>query len=90
MERLPANIQNYIKLQDPQLREMVQPVGESSGLTMVGKWGRGDGWEVSGKDSLVFYSLGSECAIVNFAKPDSPQVLAVEFRGHNERLLTTG
>jgi hypothetical protein len=48
----------------------------SGGTRIVGKWGRGPSVEVTGRDSLVFLSLGSEVAIVNFANPDSPQVLA--------------
>ena len=49
---------------------------ESSGLHLVGKYGRGPSVEVTGRDSLVFLSLGSEVAILNFARPDSPRVLA--------------
>ena len=49
---------------------------ESGGLRMVGKWGRGPAVEVTGRDSLVFLSLGSEVAIVNFADTANPQVLA--------------
>ncbi|MFO7675565.1 MAG: T9SS type A sorting domain-containing protein [bacterium] len=43
---------------------------------MVGKWGRGPSVEVTGQDSLVFLSLGSQVAIINFADPDNPQVLS--------------
>jgi len=47
-----------------------------SGLRLVGKWGRGPAAEVTGKDTLVVLTLGSEVALLNFAKPDSPQVLS--------------
>jgi hypothetical protein len=47
-----------------------------SGFKLVGKWGRGPAAEVTGKDSLVVLTLGSEVALLNFAKPDSPQVLS--------------
>jgi hypothetical protein len=47
-----------------------------SGLKLVGKWGRGPAAEVTGKDTLVVLTLGSEVALLNFAKPDSPQVLS--------------
>ncbi len=49
---------------------------ESEGIRMLGKWGRGPSYEVTGRDSLVFLSLGSEEAIINFANPDSPTVLS--------------
>jgi hypothetical protein len=48
---------------------------DSLGLRLRGKWGRGPSVEVTGRDSLIFLSLGSEVAIVNFSNPDSPQVL---------------
>jgi len=48
----------------------------SEGIRMVGKWGRGPSYEVTGHDSLVFLSLGSEVAIVNVADPDNPEILA--------------
>lgn len=48
---------------------------ESTGLRLVGKWGRGRSVEVTGKDSLVFLSLGSEIAVLNAADPERLQVL---------------
>jgi hypothetical protein len=49
---------------------------DSLGLTLRGKWGRGPSVEVTGRDSLLFLSLGSEVAIIDFANPDSPRVLS--------------
>jgi hypothetical protein len=49
---------------------------DSSGLRLVGKYGRGPSVEVTGKDSLVFLSLGSEVAIINFSDTANPHVLA--------------
>jgi len=58
-------------------RTMFEPKKlDSTGLRMVGKWGRGPSYEVTGQDSLVFLSLGSEVAIINFADPDSPLVIS--------------
>ncbi|UCG42865.1 MAG: T9SS type A sorting domain-containing protein [candidate division WOR-3 bacterium] len=57
----------------PGLTEYLKP--ESTGLRLVGKWGRGRAWEVTGQDSLVFMSLGSEVAILNFADPEQPELL---------------
>jgi hypothetical protein len=51
-------------------------VPESYGIQMTGKWGRGPSYEVTGRDSLVFLSLGSEVAIINFTDPDNPEVLS--------------
>jgi hypothetical protein len=51
-------------------------VSESTGLRLVGKYGRGPSVEVTGRDSLVFLSLGSEVAIINFADTANPKVLA--------------
>ena len=47
-----------------------------SGLVLRGKWGRGPAAEVTGKDTLVVLTLGSEVALLNFAEPDSPRVLS--------------
>jgi len=52
------------------------PTAGDSGLKLVGKWGRGPAAEVTGKETLVVLTLGSEVALLNFAKPDSPQVLS--------------
>lgn len=49
---------------------------ESTGLRLVGKWGRGPSVEVTGRDSLVVLTLGSEVALLNFADPERPQVLS--------------
>ncbi|MEO0079771.1 MAG: hypothetical protein ABIK44_03740 [candidate division WOR-3 bacterium] len=48
---------------------------ETMGLRLVGKWGRGPSVEVTGRDSLVVLTLGSEVALINFADPDNPEVL---------------
>jgi hypothetical protein len=49
---------------------------DSLGLRLVGKYGRGPSVDVTGRDTLVALSLGSEVALINFAQPDMPQVLA--------------
>jgi len=48
---------------------------ESTGLRLVGKWGRGRSVEVAGQDSLVYLSLGSEVAVLDFADPAHPRLL---------------
>jgi len=53
-----------------------RPTTADSGLTLVGKWGRGPAAEVTGKDTLVVLTLGSEVALLSFAEPDSPRVLS--------------
>ncbi|MFO7639155.1 MAG: T9SS type A sorting domain-containing protein [bacterium] len=57
----------------PGLTEYRKP--ETTGLRLVGKWGRGRAWEVTGQDSLVFLSLGSQVAILNFADPARPELI---------------
>ncbi|MFO7639380.1 MAG: hypothetical protein R6X14_08850, partial [bacterium] len=52
------------------------PLSDSGGLRLVGKWGRGPSVAVTGRDSLVFLSLGSQVAIINFADPENPEVLS--------------
>jgi hypothetical protein len=49
---------------------------ETTGLRLVGKWGRGPSNEVTGRGNLVALTLGSEVALLDFAKPDSPVVLS--------------
>jgi len=49
---------------------------EATGLRLVGKWGRGPAVEVTGKDTLVALTLGSEVAMLSFADPDRPRVLS--------------
>ncbi len=47
-----------------------------TGLVLRGKWGRGPAAEVTGKDTLVVLTLGSEVALLSFANVDSPRVLS--------------
>jgi hypothetical protein len=71
---------------------------ESTGLTLVGKWGRGISNEVTGRGNLVALTLGSEVALLNVANPDSPVVLSeiqlgfipVQSALHDSFLLTGG
>ncbi|MCX6842928.1 MAG: hypothetical protein NTX53_11675 [candidate division WOR-3 bacterium] len=48
---------------------------ESTGLRLVGKYGRGPSTELTGRGNLVALALGSEVVLLNFANPDSPVVL---------------
>ncbi|MFO7638825.1 MAG: T9SS type A sorting domain-containing protein [bacterium] len=77
------------------LRQYQPP--EGTALRQVGKWGRGRSVEVTGQDSLVFLSLGSEIAIFNFSDPDEPKLLTelqLDFRPTQtyvrDSLLVTG
>jgi hypothetical protein len=49
---------------------------DTTGLRLVGKYGRGPSNEVTGRGDLVALTLGSEVALLNVAKPDSPVVLS--------------
>jgi hypothetical protein len=48
---------------------------ETTGLRLVGKYGRGPSVEVMAQDTLMALTLGSECALLNIANPDQPRVL---------------
>ena len=48
---------------------------ESLNVRMVGKWGGGPSWGVTGKDTLVYLSRGSEVVVINFADTANPQIL---------------
>ena len=52
-----------------------RPDSGNVGLRLVGKYGRGPSVDVTGRDTLVALSLGSEVALINFAQPSQPQVL---------------
>jgi hypothetical protein len=60
----------------PRIKEGGLRAEADSGLKLVGKWGRGPAAEVTGKDTLVVLTLGSEVALLNFSNPDSPVVLS--------------
>jgi hypothetical protein len=61
-------------IEDPYYSKPFIP--DSQNVRLVGKWGRGPSAEVTGKDSLVFVSLGSEVAIVKITGTGNPQVLS--------------
>ncbi len=65
-----------VRTEDRGRRSEDGPTIADSGLTLVGKWGRGPAAEVTGKDTLVVLTLGSEVALLSFANPDSPRVLS--------------
>jgi hypothetical protein len=48
---------------------------ESLNVRMVGKWGGGPSWGVTGKDTLVYLSRGSEVVVINFADTANPKIL---------------
>jgi len=48
---------------------------ETTGLRLVGKYGRGPSVEVMAQDTLMALTLGSECALLSIANPDQPRVL---------------
>jgi hypothetical protein len=52
------------------------PSSDSLGPHLVGKWGRGPSVEVTGRDTLVALTLGSEVALLSFANPAQPRVLS--------------
>ena len=82
LDRLPPNLRYYYmqKNSSNEFNEFLRT--DSQGVRMVGKWGRGPSSRVTGKDSVVFLSLGSEVAIINMSNPSNPQVVyEVQARG---------
>ncbi|MEO0130251.1 MAG: hypothetical protein ABIK76_00955 [candidate division WOR-3 bacterium] len=70
--RLPINMRYCYW----QLEKDYQPfMLDSHNVKMVGKWGRGWSRKVTGKDNLVFLSLGSEVAIIDISNPSQPRVV---------------
>ena len=77
MEWLYEHGEETRRRDDAETRRGLRTTADSgSGLALVGKWGRGPAAEVTGKDTLVVLTLGSEVALLNFAQPDSPRVLS--------------
>ncbi|MFO7637789.1 MAG: hypothetical protein R6X14_00570, partial [bacterium] len=73
---LPSNKLFYLEHRHglcPSQRRQDEP--ESLNVRMVGKWGGGPSWGVTGRDSLVYLSRGSEVVVVNFADPAGPAIL---------------
>jgi hypothetical protein len=48
---------------------------ESLNVRMVGKWGGGPSWAVTGRDTLVYLSRGSEVVVINFADTANPRII---------------
>ncbi len=75
MPRLPTNKLFYLE-QKHGLCPTPRDDGESLNVRMVGKWGGGPSWGVTGKDTLVYLSRGSEVVVINFADTANPQILS--------------
>jgi hypothetical protein len=62
-----------------------------SGIRLVGKWGGGPSVRVTGRDSLVFLSRGSEVVAINFADTANPRVLSyIQAQGLVSRSVLVG
>ena len=73
----PRNRPRWLHERGVELRALFEPSEPDSGsLRLVGKWGRGPSFQVTGVDTLVFLSLGSQVAILSFANPGSPRVIS--------------
>ena len=73
MPRLPTNKLFYLEQKAGLCPKATD--GESLNVRMVGKWGGGPSWGVTGKDTLVYLSRGSEVVVINFADTANPQIL---------------
>jgi hypothetical protein len=76
LRSLPPNIRSYrLERAGYDLWPAAHASTESSGLTLVGKWGAGPSYRVTGRDSFVYLSRGSEVVIINFADTANSRVL---------------
>jgi hypothetical protein len=92
LQHLPPNMRFYeldrLGLM-PRTPAPAQP--ESTGLRLVGKWGAGPSAKVTGRDSLVFLSRGSQVAVINYADSANPRVLSyIEVNGLVSRSVLVG
>ncbi len=72
--RLPTSKLFYLE-QKAGLTPRPKDDGESLNVRLLGKWGGGPSWGVTGKDTLVYLSRGSEVVVINFADTAHPQIL---------------
>ena len=62
-----------------------------SGLRLIGKWGAGPSVKVTGRDSLVFLSRGSEVVAINFADTANPHIISyIQAQGLVSRSILVG
>jgi hypothetical protein len=77
LRSLPPNIGSYrLEKAGYDLWPAAHASAESSGLSLVGKWGGGPSYRVTGRDSIVYLSRGSQVAIINHADTANPRVLS--------------
>ncbi|MBM3332609.1 hypothetical protein FJY68_12320 [candidate division WOR-3 bacterium] len=73
---LPPNIRSYyMERAGFDMWPSAQARPESTGLRLVGKWGAGPSYRVTGRDSIIYLSRGSQVAIINYADTANPIVL---------------
>ena len=73
---LPPNIRSYcMEKAGFGMWPAARSQSESSGLSLVGKWGAGPSYRVTGRDSIVYLSRGSEVVVINYADTAHPRVL---------------
>ncbi len=64
---------------------------DSVGLRLVGKWGAGPSVKVTGCDSIVFLSRGSEVVVIDFSDTAHPKVLSyIQVMGIVSRAILVG
>jgi hypothetical protein len=91
---LPPNVKWYLEQRENKDRFLrfgsscgLPGMPDSQGVRMVGKWGRAAANKVTGRDSLVFMSLGSEVAVFNVADGSNPRIVSeIQCRSMTGRL----
>jgi hypothetical protein len=89
---LPPNIRFYEMDRLGFLPRSPAPaLSDSVGLRLIGKWGAGPSVKVTGRDSLVFLSRGSEVVAINYADTNNPRILSyIQVNGLVSRSVLVG
>jgi len=91
LRHLPPNMRFYYLQGEWQNRPQAPASEGTFGLRLLGKWGAGPSVKVTGRDSLVFLSRGSEVVVVNFADTANPRVLSyIQVNGLVSRSVLVG
>ncbi len=92
LRHLPPNMRfSAMRRQGLLPRQPVAPTATDSGLRLVGKWGGGPSVKVTGRDSLVFLSRGSEVVAIDFADTANPRILShIQAQGLVSRSVLIG
>jgi len=92
LRHLPPNMRFYeLERRGFRNRQADVPLSDSVELRMAGKWGAGPSVKVTGRDSLVFLSRGSEVVAIDFSDTANSRVLShIQVMGVVSRSVLVG